>query len=161
MPPHILYRTSEGSVTTRKPKDAGSFEAFITDEKVSQSLRSFAKQIITDAHELNLLKNDLCFLIDDIYGDIDKDLHASTVRLTDVVTFYVWVCLPYAGKSVTMKEVQTSVFPFDLYHHPHPMSLSQIQEIRTILEQDIGAYVHTRKHGVIPQLPHQIRGRSG
>ncbi len=161
MSPQILYRTNQ-TITTRKPVNSDDCDAFECEGKISAGTRLFAKQIITDSHELNLLKNDLCFLINDICGDIDKDLDATNTHLDQIVTFYVWVCLPFAGNppgsSKTVKSVQSSVFPFDLYHYPYKLSLTQIEEIKSILKQDINAFIHTRKYGSIPDLPFPIKG---
>ncbi len=161
MSPHIIYRCNQ-TVTTRKPADLTDCDAFECEGKFSAGTKLFAKQIITDSHELNLLKNDLCFLINDICGDVDKGLDVKNTSLDQITTFYVWVCLPYSGNppgsSKTVKAVQSSVFPFDLYHHPYKLSLTQIEEIKSILKQDINAYLHTRKFGSIPELPFPIKG---
>ena len=160
MSPQIIYRANQ-TVTLRKPMDLAECDAFECEGKVTVATRLFAKQIVTDAHELNLLKNDLCFLMKDICGDIEKGLNAKETRLSDITTFYVWVCLPYslsAKSPSAVRDIQSSVFPFDLYHHPHKLSMAQIDEIKNILKQDINAYLHTRKYGSIPELPFPLRG---
>ena len=94
----LLYRVGQ-TVTTRKPSDLTECDIFECEGPITQGSRLFAKQIITNTHELNLLKNDLCFLIHDMFGDLDKGIEAKSVRLSDITTFYAWVCLPYVPRA--------------------------------------------------------------
>jgi hypothetical protein len=153
----LLYRV-DGMVTTRKPKDLATCDCFEYEGKMSPGIRQFAKEIVTDAHELNLLKNDICFLMEELFGDRDKDLDAHRVNFDQVVTFYVWVCLPYPQASASIHPMQSSVFAFDLYHCLWPLSRRDINEVQNILRQDVQAFVHHRGHGEVPSLPFALRG---
>ena len=153
-----LYK-KDNKITTRKPKKVQEFIPFSVPSKSSlNSVKTFLKYVITDIKELNLVKNDVCFLINEIFGRLEKDHTTNTeVMINDGIIFYVWVYLPYEynlNQFETPHSVREDIFPFDLYYVRQNMSHTGIKQIQDILRNEVNIHVRTRRPGENIMIPH-------
>ena len=149
------YRSGD-KVTTRRPKSLANWDMFFSSDdnfKVTQAVKNFLRYMVVDPQELNLVKTDVGFLMNDMFKDRVRD---KTVQ--EVTTFYVWVCIPFRSASPTLRASQSSIFPFDLYHAAFNVTHVEIAEFKSILKSAIHVDIHTRKHNEMPELPFPLRG---
>src|SRR5690348_5097987 len=70
--PNIFYKTSGNKITIRRPRESSDYISFtITDSTrlSGNKIKTFLKYLITDIRELNFLKNDVGFLLNELYGE--------------------------------------------------------------------------------------------
>jgi len=167
----VIYK-SDKKVTIRKPRKGDVFVSFnveIDEKPVKGSakkddvatlakVKNFVKHIVTDVKELNFLKNDIGFLMSEIYGpDHSTD---TNVNVYNGRVFYIWVHLPYmktAGSRLTLpKNIQKDVFPYDLFYIRQDISDADCKNILNLLRRDIDAFVYVRDLQEFPDLPFNV-----
>ena len=154
----ILLYKNDKKITIRKPKNVEDYTIFTSTSRDSlQPMKNFLKYVITDVRELNLLKNDLCFLINEIFERLGKD-HATdiSVDVESGVIFYVWVHLPYKWNTLqfpTPDSIREEIFPFDLFYVRQKMSNMEIKQIQDILKQQVDVTIHSRRPGEMAVSP--------
>ena len=114
-----LYKVN-GKVTVRRPGAKESYVQYVVEQTSGTTLtkmKQFVKYIINDIKELNFLKNDMGFLMSEIYG---KEHSTDTnIDVNHGKIFYFWVYLPLddvKNSNSTSSSVQRDVFPFDIFY---------------------------------------------
>jgi len=155
-----LYKTQD-KVTVRKPrKDAYiSFSVQSTPSTSITKIKQFVKHIITDIKELNYLKNDMGFAMEEIFNeDHSTD---TTIDLRKGKIFYIWVFLPFVpekgAKNTLPKEVQQEIFPYDIFYIRQPLTNSECKNIQYSFKRDIDASIQVRSLGETPEIPFDIK----
>ncbi len=96
--------------------------------------------VVSDIEELNLIRNDIGFLVQDILGgSID-----TSVPIKDGIYFFIWVSLNY--KNENNKNCHT-IFPFDLLFVRKNVSFKDVALIQKILKNQTKVRIFTRKFG--------------
>lgn len=162
----IVYKIDK-RVTIRKPRAKDEYVSFTVEvdegkigkDGVSLSkAKNFVKHIVTDIKELNFLKNDMGFLMSEIYGpdhstDVNVDVYEGKL-------FYIWVYLPFrkhAGRNTLSKDLQKEIFPFDIFYIRRDLSTADCKNIINLLRRDIDAFVYVRQIDETPILPYDVR----
>lgn len=150
-------------ISTRKPKTE-KIKDFIVfnvenknDEKKKLSIqeKEFLKNIVTDKKELNFIRNDICFLINELYK---RDHSVSNVTIEKGVMFFIWVFFPFewSDHEKIPENIKTDVFFFDLFFLRREITKEQVKSIvETISKTKITIF--TRKINEIPVLPFKIK----
>ncbi|KAJ3026789.1 hypothetical protein HDV00_011588 [Rhizophlyctis rosea] len=93
------------SVSQKKPAASQSYLNVGLDVKAQNhprqcyAAREFLKTVITDVEQLNLARNDIGFLMHDLFGaDSSSYIHPKVTRSREGTIFYVWVYLPHIKK---------------------------------------------------------------
>jgi hypothetical protein len=155
-----LYKDVKSKKVTVKKPNHDEYITFTYNQKENtRLLKTFVKYIVTDVREVNLLKNDMGFLINEIYGQQDY-MTNLTVPVEDGTVFYVWTYLPYNWDEnvSTPADIKTEIFAFDLFYIRLPLSMGETKNIITFLKDQVDAKVYTRKVGDAPQLPFDVMG---
>ena len=148
----IFYKTGN-SVTNTKPKIINkttlifhvTIDSRANDQNdLSLMVKNFIKYIVVDIKELNLLKNDICFLMNELYHENDFVNHI--VPLKTGVIFYVWV---YIAPS-------TEVFPFDLFFIRKSLSNEDVSKIKTIMKNEMNVEIHTRSPDDVKKISPKV-----
>lgn len=133
------------NVTLRKASNSNKkdidFEMTMTcDPNVKKVLvNKFFKTIIFDIKEINLVKNDIGFLLKDIYpmlNSLNIELDFAKGRI-----FYCWVCL------------KTQIFAFDLMYLRKDLKESEIKNILNTIKLNS---LYCRKVYEKPVLPFNL-----
>ena len=154
-----LYKIGE-KVTIRKPRAREAHIQFRVEPTPGMTLtkvKQFVKYVVTDVKELNFLKNDMGFLLAEIYGkDHSVDL---SIDVSEGTIFYIWAYLPFKDPDSQMppNDIQKQVFPFDVFYIRERLSEADCKSIQTILKRDIETQVHVRSVGELPKIPFVIR----
>jgi len=153
-----LYK-SDKKVTVRRPRSKNNncvqFDLDSTDRSVIARAKQFLKYVAVDVKELNFIRNQIGFLLTDIYGDDHSDNLDTDVY--DGRMFYVWTFLPWenaqAGESRLPHSIRHDIFPFDVTFVKRPLSNLDCKTIVNILKRDLDVSVHVRRIHQSPQLP--------
>lgn len=156
-----FYKSGK-KITIRKPRSMINFIPFIasyakTKGMNNNTVKNFLKHVVTDVKELNFIKNDVCFLMNEMYG---KDLVNCVVPYTDGIIFYIWVYLPYSfdmSKYSSTKDIRDKVFPFDLFYARKNITEKDCKKIEEILLKDVDVKLYHRKPMQTPVLPFEIK----
>ena len=151
----ILYKTSD-NVTQRRPSKETDYVkfSFPVDKVKPQDAKAFIKGVITELSEVNYLKNDFCFLIEDLQAS--KVILPDVTKLDDCTIFYTWVCLPYM-RLVNEEHVpeNAEIIPFDIgYWNQHLPDWAR-EKIQGFL-RECGS-IYTRRLYETPKLPIPIK----
>lgn len=149
----VLYKTDD-KVSVRKPPDSESYVKFACKDR-SSAAKAFIKGIITDVKELNFVRNDVGFLMDDLFEDasyrypVREGLHKCTI-------FYVWTYLPYS-KSHNTEVVPPSrdIVAFDLCYVAKKLDAAKLEMIQRFLREH-SIHVYARNLHDHPGMPYQV-----
>lgn len=164
----VIYYKSDKKVTLKKPKKDVDYIKFFVDvgSTPASSVRAFLKYVVTDSNTLNMLKNNICFIMEDLYGrnhSVDPSIH-----LDEGVIFYVFVYLPMRissrknDKNANQNIENTDnscgkVFSYDLIFVRRPLSSSEIKYIENIFKSEIDMKIYHRRLYEIPKLPFPVK----
>lgn len=147
-----IYKTDK-KVTIRKPRAKDEYVTFtveVDEGKASKDgvslvkAKNFVKHVVTTVKDINFLKNDMGFLMSEIYG-ADHSTDASIDVYTGKV-FYIWVYLPFkkqTGRNTLPKEI-CNIFPFDIFYMRQNLSALDCKNIVDLLRRDLDAFVYVR-----------------
>ncbi len=167
----LFYKNGK-KVIIRKPKDINNYIPFIasffkTRNLGINSIKSFLKYVITDVKELNFIKNDVGFLMHELFNNISssKTTHNEFTTslqhpLTGGTIIYIWVYLPSKydmTKFETPSDVRESIFPFDLFFTRLSLTKEECKMIKDILFKDVDVKVFCRKVHETPVLPCSLK----
>jgi hypothetical protein len=106
-----------------------------------QSAQALLKYVVTNLEELNLIKNDICFLISDIFEGKSND---PELPLEQGTFFYIWMYLEFQDEHD--KKCQ-NLFPFDLFFVRKKVSAKHRALIQKVLKSQTDVYIFTRRLG--------------
>lgn len=157
-PEHLIFYKKGKKIATRRPKDdAIAFRVTVKNVKtrtLTQNIKTFLKYVVTEVKDLNLLKNDVCFLMNDLYG---KDHSVDTsVPLEKGYIFYVWCYLPYRYETEAPQELAGSIVAHDLVYIRQNLTSTQVKTIKEILKKDVDVEIHSRRLHEKVELPYKI-----
>ena len=157
----ILYKNDK-RVVMRKPKHVRDFIAFSTSSQESLSkVKTFLRYVVCDVRDINFLKNQLCFLINDCFERLGKDPKTDiTIDIDKGIIFYVWVFLPFNYNLKvfeTPRNIREDIFAFDLFFVRQQMNSSEIKRILDILKNQLDIHVGWRKFNEPAKLPYRIK----
>lgn len=160
----IIYKCDK-KVTIRKPRAKDEHISFTVDVDESSKdaaslakVKNFVKHIVTDVKELNFLKNDMGFLMSEIYGP-DHSIDANVDPYSGKM-FYIWVHLPFKthhGRNTFPRHLQKDIFPFDIFYMRQDLSTVDCKNILNLLRRDIDAFVYVRQLDEEPILPYNVK----
>jgi hypothetical protein len=140
-----IYYKVNGKITTRKPKKLANI-AFQVENVDGAKVKNFLKHIITDINEINFLRNDVGFLLNDLYGN--EHSVDSNVPVDDGRIFYAWVYLPYVSggnKNGLPLDVRKNVFSFDLSYVKRRMTNAECDHVVDVLKREVDVFVYVRR----------------
>lgn len=145
------------TVTLRKPcqkkKDSYvHFSVVLEGKRQEASVRQFLKYVVTDLKELILLKNDVCFLMNDL-----KYSKKLTHTVQSGVVLYVWVYLPYQYSNEVSCSIKETVYYYDLFCISQGITDKQFSEILTTLQLGADVRIFKRRIGDNTSLPFPIK----
>lgn len=151
---HVIFYKKGKKVTSRNSKGDGiPFRVTLKGgSKQSTEVKNFLKYVVTEVKELNLLKNDIFFLLSDLYG---PDHSLNTLSLEKGHVFYVWCFLPYPYEA-DIPEMAQSVLAHDLIYIRKNLSSSQVKKVKEILKKDTDVEIHSRRFGEKVKLGYSI-----
>ena len=144
-------------VTLRKPcqKRLDSYVHFnvvLEGKKQEVLAKQFIKYVITDLKDLILLKNDVCFLMNDL--KYSKQLTHTTAHNT---VLYVWVYLPYKYSNAVSSAIKEKLYTYDLFCISQDITDKQFREILTTLQLGADVKIFKRTIGEKASLPFPIK----
>ena len=155
--PETFYKMQGGKITIRKPRANSDYIAYTVNESSvsSAKVKNFLKYIITDVKELNFLKNDVGFLLNELYGE-DHSTDRS-VPVEDGRIFFTWVYLPYfsnSGTNTLPRDIRTNIIPFDLAFIRKKITNVECERlIMHRLKTEVNVLIHVRHPFEKPTVP--------
>lgn len=116
---------------------------FKVDKSVKKaSIELFIKSLVTDVRELNLLKNDISFFMNESYPQLNSSTQ-DDCKFKDGTIFFCWVAL------------NKKIFPFDLFYLRKNLLPKEIKKVQKVLK-NTDNYVFARKPFFNVNLPFNI-----
>ena len=119
-----------------QPRGNDEFHAFTVDDVIYPTLqdaRKFCKSVITDGESLVHLRNQLTFLLADLYGErhsshFDSPFERSTV-------FWAWIFFPSFPQSSGQPSVDSHIVSHDLVYIKRDLSDKEIKKVQSTMRQ--------------------------
>jgi hypothetical protein len=143
----IYYRILD-KITTRKPrrKDTLNYIAFKVQNNNNSSIstiKQFLKHILISVKEINFLRNDVGFLLTDMYrNDHSVDI---TTPIDDGCIFYVWVYLPFENPNSLPQDIKSTIFAFDLAYVKRKMTTAECDHVINVLKKEVNVHIYARQ----------------
>lgn len=153
-----IYKCDQ-KITTKKPRKSHIIFKFDTNDSSSEKqMKSFVKDIITDVKELNFLRNDVAFLIHDLYETVPVYDHLGSDGTIPGGFFYAWIWLPVTIMSTAAKKeiIFKNVIPFDLFFLRKKLNVTECNKIIQVLKSDANVHIHYRQYNEQPKLPFEV-----
>jgi hypothetical protein len=158
-PEHVILYKKGKKVTTRRSKgDCITFRATLRNgngKSALLSVKNFLRYVITETKELNLLKNDVLFLVNELYG-LDHSIDEN-VALEKGHVIYVYCHLPYKYTSEVPADLCETIFPHDLMYIRRNLTATEVRTIKDILKKDVDIQVYCRRPFEKVAMPVTIR----
>lgn len=155
----ILYKTDEG-VSQRKPQQSESYIKFSCPSNISfNEFKTCIKGLITDNQEMNFARNDVWFILEDLFKKQPRDMYhlPKPSKMYDCTILYVWAYLPFPKVYNIEHEPETkTIIPFDVAYISKKLTDATLQTIQGYLAE-IDVHVYTRQLYEKPSLPVPIQ----
>ena len=136
----------------KAPRDSENSQAFTVDELVYPTLvdaKKFCRTIITDGESLVHLRNQLTFLLADLFGE----RHSShfDIPFEKAVVFWAWIFLP------ADQGPQSEIISHDIVYIKRDLTDKEIKKVQSTIRQ-LNLNVFARRvseqkslcHGIVP-----------
>lgn len=133
-----VYKSGK-KVSREKPDNPSAIPINILHTKNISKMMRFLKHAISDFSEIGDIKNDVGFLMNEMFKrDRLRRLESGTKSVT---TICIFVCIPSSCGSNIMNDI---IFRFDLFHMSRILTEEEINSIHTKILKDTDTYLFFR-----------------
>lgn len=145
----LLYKL--GKMVTRREPCEPCLSIDVESEDIVGVTR-FLKYAVSDIEELNYIKNDISFLVNELYA---RNRHRRLFNSSHTGSIiYIWVYIPIRTQGAVIHDV---LFPFDLFHLPRVLSPQERQRIHSKILDETDNYLYFRDQFQPPPIPYVMR----
>ena len=159
----VFYKIGK-IVTGRKPSaskikngEVVVFSVATNGAKLPQ-VKDFLTYVITDQKQLTFLKNDVGFLMNELYGSaVPNTSNSGDDNLQCGTIIYVWVHLGFPYSPSVSSRISSKIFAFDLYFLPRRIPEEKMKYIADTLKRGADVKIHSRRVNEFPECPFSVR----